>query len=148
MVNITPDAVNSIPSNSIVTTTEAMERLGDDFGPWLRAWAMGQYAGSLSPELVESIMREAVPEEWQDETLGEAMLQESLRLNAEPDAGYGSLVGPAWEQAVAVAVTGGDIEAEIPVDSFLDDQFIEAVTDFDPAAVEQDVDQYLSEGSS
>lgn len=132
--DITPELLGAVPGASFAVTPERAEELGDALPAFLRAWSRALHVGMEDPSLVEEIMREVSPEEWEDEEVGAATLQVALDLQRQGPDNYGSLDADAWQIGVQQALVAGDIENELDVSEFLDDSYIEAANDFDREA--------------
>lgn len=132
--NITPELVAAVPAASFAVTPERAAELGDALPGFLRAWSRALHVGLEDPALVEQIMREVSPEEWEDEEVGAATLQVALALQAQGPDDYGSLAVEAWQLGVEQALVAGDIETELDVTQFLNDSYIPAANDFDREA--------------
>lgn len=141
---ITPDEIADIPAASFAVTPRYLEENADALERFLRAWSKGLHAGLTNPDLAEKVMREASPEEWENEEVGRASLAESIKLQEQDATAYGSLSTEAWAGATELALRGGDIEEEIPFDSFLSDGLIDGANDFDRAEVEADAEAFLA----
>jgi NitT/TauT family transport system substrate-binding protein len=143
---ITPEEVATLPGSSLAVMDKFADSNKDLVERFLRAWSKGLYAGLANPDLVEAVMREASPAEWEDEALGKATLGEAIKLQdqgADNDT-YGELNTDAWEQAVELAVVAGDIDKRIDTESFLSSDFLEAANEFDRAAVDKAATEFLS----
>ena len=77
---ITPEELASVPPASLTVTPEYAENQADVLTRFLRAWSKGLHAGLANPMLAEVIMREVSPEEWEDEAVGLATLNEAIRI--------------------------------------------------------------------
>ena len=129
--DVTPEEVGAVPGSSFAVTPQRTEELGDALPAFLRAWSKALHVGLQDPELVESIMREVSPEEWEDPEVGSATLEVALALQEQGPEDYGSLDEGAWAVGVEQALVAGDIEAELKVDEFLDPQHLDTANDFD-----------------
>lgn len=134
--DITPEKVGAVPGSSFAVTPRRAEELGDALPAFLRAWSKALHVGLNDPELVEEIMREVSPEEWEDPEVGAATLDVALTLQDQGPEDYGSLDKEAWQVGIEQALVAGDIEEELSTEEFLDDQYLEAANDFDRAQAE------------
>ena len=141
---ITPDEIADIPAASFAVTPGYLDENADVLERFLRAWSKGLHAGLTNPALVEKVMREASPEEWEDESVGLASLEEAIKLQEQDSSAYGSLSEEAWLGATELAIIGGDIQEEVPLDSFLFDGLINGANDFDRAMVEADAKAFVA----
>lgn len=129
--DITPELVGAVPGSSFAVTPERAEELGEALPAFLRAWSQALHVGLADPALVEKIMREVSPEEWEDPEVGTATLDVALALQSQGPDDYGSLDKDAWTVGVEQALVAEDIEQELAVDDFLNSEFLEAANNFD-----------------
>ncbi len=129
--DITPDEVGRVPGASFAVTPDGAEEMGDALPAFLRAWSRALHVGLQDPALVEEIMREASPEEWEDPEVGAATLDVAIQLQEQGPEDYGSLDDEAWAVGVEQALVAGDVESELATDEVLDGQYLDAANDFD-----------------
>ncbi|MPZ88811.1 MAG: hypothetical protein GEU81_12200 [Nitriliruptorales bacterium] len=147
--DITPERYTNIPATSFAAAPEMLSEQEDLLVRFFRAWSKGYHAGLTNHDVVETVMREVVPEVWEDEEAGNALFEETMETreaNQDMDA-YGSLRTELWEDAVEQAVQAGDLEAPLDTSEFLNDSLIEGANDFDREAVEQTAQEWLEENS-
>ena len=141
--NITPDDVQAIDGNPTAVMPETLESKRDALVGFFRAWAMGQYVGLEHPDVVEQMVREAVPAEWRNEAVGEAALQQAIELMRPDDPErIGDVRPDVWETAQDLLASVGIIEEKVDVSNILDDSLIEEINDFDRAQVDEAVEQW------
>lgn len=144
--NITPPELADLPGNPMMTSPAIIEENGEGIERFLRAWAMGQYVGLERPDVVEAIVREAVPEEWRNEAVGEAALEQAIALYEHEDPEQLGGLDPAiWETGQDLLLEVGILEEEVDITPVLNDQFIEAANDWDREEVLQRADEYAQE---
>lgn len=129
--DITPELVGAVPGSSFIAAPDRAEELGDALPAFLRAWSRALHVGLNDPALVETVMREVSPEEWEDDEIGAATLDVALMLQDQGPEDYGSLDTDAWAVGVEQALVAGDIEEGLDPADFLDDSHLDAANDFD-----------------
>ncbi|TQK18815.1 ABC-type nitrate/sulfonate/bicarbonate transport system substrate-binding protein [Microbacterium sp. SLBN-154] len=121
---ITPEAIATTPSGAYVISTDAEEDVIERF---LRAMTRATAYGLENPDELESILRERVPEEWENEDVARALFEFGLEVWTPREGGqYGTLDPEVWQMAQDRLVAAGELDEEIDLDRLLDDQFIES----------------------
>jgi NitT/TauT family transport system substrate-binding protein len=143
--NITPEDVGRIDGNPLAVLPETLTEKEDAIVGFLRAWAKAQHLGQANPEVVEAICREKVPAEWRNEASGEAAMKQSIELMTPDDPErIGDVREDVWETGQDLLFRVGILEEKADVAEALDDQYIEAINDFDRAEVEKAADDWMA----
>jgi NitT/TauT family transport system substrate-binding protein len=146
--DIAPEEFKASPTASFIVTPDTLENDADCMEGFLRAWAKGTHAGLSNPEATQGIGREAVPEEWEDEAIGIASYDQSVRPQepVDPDGNFGTVQTEVWQTVADQLIDVGELDAEsIDVTSFIDDRLVEGANDWDRAEVEADIDAWADE---
>lgn len=133
---ITPDELLASPANTFAISAAAIDDKRAAMEGFLRAWSKGIYVSVVNPEVVEKMVRAAVPEEWEDEAAGKSLLDGVMGMNISTTDRIGDLQSDVWTGIQPRLVSSGAIEGEMDVTTFLNDTFIAAANDFDRAEVE------------
>lgn len=142
---ITPKELLSSPANNFVVNAESIEEKRDAIEGFLRAWSKGMYAASQNKEATAEMLRQAVPEEWENEDAGQLFLDMSIGMNQSVTDRLGDVEPQVWTDIQPQMVSAGGIEKEVPVDQFLNDTYIDAANDFDKEQVKADIDKWAEE---
>jgi NitT/TauT family transport system substrate-binding protein len=141
---ITPESLLASPANTFAANANDIEAKRGAMEGFLRAWAKGIHAASLSPEAVELMLRKAEPEEWEVENAGKSLLAGVLPMNISSTPRIGDLQNDVWSAIQPMMLASGGIEKAVDVSTFLNDTYIAAANDFDKAAVAADVQAWLA----
>jgi NitT/TauT family transport system substrate-binding protein len=145
--NITPEEIGNFPGNPMSTLPNVLEEKRDALVGFLRAWAKAQYVGLERPEVVEAIVREEIPEEWRNEAVAEAALQNAIDLFTPEGDVIGEIRPEVWENGQELLRSIGVIEATVDIDTILNDELVDEINDWDREEVEQAADAWLEENS-
>jgi NitT/TauT family transport system substrate-binding protein len=140
--DITPPEVSENPANSFVIHKDRIEELRPVVTAFLRAWAKGAEAAKVDREAVAAILRQNIPEEWEVEAGGQALLDASMKMILPQTPKHGQPQSDVWKGIQGPYQKFGVIEGEIDPASFLDTSFFEAANDFDPAEVKAAIDEW------
>lgn len=143
--DITPSALASTPAASFIALPEVASEKAEAITGFLRAWAKATYVGIVNRDVVEMIMRQTIPEEWRPEAVGQAALDISIEYQTPPGDVFGELRPDAWAASEDQLFAVGEVDEVIPVEDFLDDQFIGPANDWDREEVQADAEQWLEE---
>jgi len=135
---ITPDELLASPANTFAINTNMIEEKRAAMEGFLRAWSKGMYVSMVNPAVVETMLRQAVPEEWEDEASGLSLLAGVLPMNISTTPRLGDVQSQVWTDIQPRMLTSGAIEKIVDVSTFLNDTYIAAANDFDKAKVEAD----------
>jgi NitT/TauT family transport system substrate-binding protein len=145
---ITPEDVQRIDGNPTAVTPETLQNDRDKIVRFLRAWSMGQHVGLTKPDVVEAIVREAVPAEWRNEAVAKAALAQTIDLHTPDDPQrIGDLRPDVWETGQGLLQQAGIIEQKVDVSKIIDDSLIAEINDFDRAAVEKAADDWMQQNA-
>lgn len=142
---ITPDELLASPANTFAMNVEMIEGKRKAIEGFLRAWSKGMHVGIDNADVVEAMLRKAVPEEWEVEAAGKSLLEGVLPMNISTTPRLGDLQADVWAGLQPRLVSSGATSEEVDVSTFLNDTFIEAANDFDRAAVDADVAAWKAE---
>jgi NitT/TauT family transport system substrate-binding protein len=142
MRDITPTEVSANPANSFVIAESRIEELRAVVTAYLRAWAMGAEAAKIDREAVAAIVRQSVPEEWEDEIGGQALLDASMKMILPQTPKHGQPQPDVWKAIQAPYIKYQVIEGEVDPASFLDTSFYEEANNFDPAEVKAAIEEW------
>lgn len=135
---ITPDELLASPANTFAINTNMIEEKRGAMEGFLRAWSKGMYVSMVNPDVVETMLRQAVPEEWEDEASGLSLLAGVLPMNISTTPRLGDVQSQVWTDIQPRMLASGAIEKMVDVSTFLNDTYIAAANDFDKAQVEAD----------
>ncbi len=136
---ITPEELLASPANTFAMDAAKIDEKRDAIEGFLRAWSKGIYVSTFNTEVVEQMLRIAVPEEWEDEAAGKSLLEGVIPMNISVTERIGDVQTDVWTNIQPRLVGSGAIEKEVDVSTFLNDTYIDAANDFDRATVEADV---------
>ncbi|SLN76817.1 ABC transporter substrate-binding protein [Roseisalinus antarcticus] len=142
---ITPEELLTSPANTFSANSETLEEKRDAMEGFLRAWSKGMYVSAVNPEAVAEMLRQGVPEEWENEEAGQLFLEMSIMMNVSTTDRSGDLQPSVWNALQPQLLASGAIEETIPAETFLNDIYIEAANDFDRAEVEAEAEAWLAE---
>jgi NitT/TauT family transport system substrate-binding protein len=140
--DITPPEVSENPANSYVIHKDRIEELRPVVTAFLRAWAKGAEAAKVDRDAVAAILREHIPEEWEVEAGGQALLDASMKMILPQTPKHGQPQPEVWKGIQGPYIKFGVISGEIDPATFLDTSFYEAANDFDPAEVKAAIDEW------
>ena len=136
---ITPEELLASPANTFAMNVDVIDAKREEIEGFLRAWSKGIYASIGNADMVEAMLREAVPEEWEVEAAGKSLLDGMMPMNTSSTPRIGDLQTDVWTNIQPRMVASGAIEREVPVEEFLNDTYIDAANDFDKAEVDAEV---------
>ena len=96
----------------------------------------------MDRDAVAAILRENIPEEWEVEAGGQALLDASMKMILPQTPKHGQPQPDVWKGIQGPYQKFGVIEGEIDPATFLDMSFYEAANDFDPAEVKAAIDEW------
>jgi NitT/TauT family transport system substrate-binding protein len=143
--NITPEEIGNFPGNPMSTLPEILDAKRDAIVGFLRAWAKGQYIGTERPNVVEAIVRKEIPEEWRNEAVADAALQNAIDLFTPSGDVIGEIRPQVWENAQELLRTTGVIEETVDIDTILNDELVAEINDWDREEVLAAADQWLEQ---
>jgi NitT/TauT family transport system substrate-binding protein len=129
--NITPVEVSQMPGNSWTVWKANIPEKRDLYERFLRAWAKGQHAGILDTKATMSACKKRIPEQWEEAGRGESVVNNSVfNTQIRRTVKYGELQRDVWEGIQDPYLKFGEIKERVPIDTFLDDSFIDAANNF------------------
>ena len=140
--DITPPEVSENPANSFVIHKDRIEELRPVVTAFLRAWAKGAEAAKIDRDAVAAMTRHNIPEEWEVEAGGQALLDASMKMILPQTPKHGQPQPEVWAAIQGPYIKFAVIEEEIDPATFIDDSFYEAANDFDPAEVKAAIDEW------
>ncbi len=146
LVDIAPESFKASPTASFIVTPDSLENNAGCIEGFLRAWAKGTYAGLHNGENTQAIGRAAVPEEWEEESVGVASYEVSIAPQEPVDGEkFGVVQSEIWQSVANQLIEAGELDAaEINVSDFIDQSLVDAANDWDRSEVEADIDGYGS----
>ncbi|ROU04250.1 ABC transporter substrate-binding protein [Histidinibacterium lentulum] len=142
---ITPPELLTSPANTFAANADTLEEKRDAMEGFLRAWSKGMYVAAVNPEAVAEMLRQAVPEEWENEDAGQLYLDMSIGMNLSTTERLGDVQPDVWNSIQPQFLESGAIEEIVPAEDFLNDIYIEAANDFDRAEVEAEAAAWMEE---
>lgn len=136
---ITPEELLASPANTFAMDAAKIEEKRAAIEGFLRAWSKGMHVSTFNTEVVEKMLRMAVPEEWEDEAAGKSLLEGVIPMNISVTENAGDLQTDVWTNIQPRLLSSGAIEKEVDVSTFLNDTYIKAANDFDRAEVAEEV---------
>jgi len=140
--DITPPEVSENPANSLVINRARAEELRPVLTAFLRAWAKGAEAAKIDRDVVAAMLRKNIPEEWEVEAGGQALLDASMKMILPQTPKHGQPQPDVWKGIQGPYIKFGVIDGEIDPATFLDTSFYEAANEFDPAEVKTALDEW------
>lgn len=142
---ITPEEVSNKPGNTFAITGDTLAERSDLIEGYLRAWSKGMYVATFAPDVVATIAREAVPEEWEDAEFGQQYLNNAISLNVSVTDTLGGLNTETWQSIQPGMQKFNLIDELVEPSEFLAPGPVDAANDFDRAEVEEEVDAWRAE---
>jgi NitT/TauT family transport system substrate-binding protein len=140
--DVTPPEVRENPANSFVIYAPRLDELRPVVTKFLRAWAKGAEAAKIDRAAVAAMCAKSVPEEWEMEEGGNALLDASMQMILPQTPKHGQLQPDVWSAIQGPYIKFGVIESEVDPASFLDTSFYEEANAFDPAEVKAAIDKW------
>lgn len=140
---ITPEDLLASPANTLAINVDMIEEKRDAMEGFFRAWSKGIHVGATNPDAVEAMLRQAVPEEWENEAAGMGLFEGVLPMNISTTERYGDLQADVWTGIQPRMISSEAITEEVDVSTFLNDTYIAAANDFDHAEVEAEAAAWL-----
>lgn len=141
--NITPPAVSENPANSFVIWRPRMEELRPLVSKFLRAWAKGAAAAPLDMDVAAAMLKQDIPEQWEDREVGMKLLDRTANLLHKPlTEKRGDLQPEVWTRVQAPYIKLKEISGELDPAKFLDNSFIEEANKYDEAQITADLAQW------
>lgn len=149
--DITPESLDVIPGDCLVTTKAALEDPAKREAAIkiARAFTMGAAFTSANPEGALDIVCKSVPEECTDMNYAQVYFDEVVRYSGgyQPDSLYGAVDAEGWKTTVDVLTESGVIEGSVdPVVMATGDDVVgvqKEYSEIDLAGVEEGAQQYV-----
>lgn len=139
MMDLTPADIKINPANTFSVWEPRLDELRPGLEKFFRVWAMATRAGKLDRDTVAMISKASVPEEWENEDAGQALMDGAIGLNYSVTERFGDLQPDVWASVQGPYIEFEQIEKEIDPAVFLNDSLIAAANDF----TDDDVKGYL-----
>lgn len=145
LTTILPDEFIFVPSIGHIATRATFDSKQDMLIRFGRAIAKATVFSRANPDAAKAISEQVEPELFEDAALAEAIWDTTQRLLTPPDSGVdtdvlGSHHISGWESYIEFASQGteeeGALPGEVDIDRMADSSLLEAINDFDRAAVE------------
>lgn len=141
--NITPPAVSENPANSFVVWRPRMEELRPLVTKFLRAWAKAAAAAPLDMDVAAAMLKQDIPEQWEDRAVGMKLLDRTANLLHKPlTEKRGDLQPAVWTRVQAPYIKLKEISKELDPATFLDNSFIAEINTFDEEAIKADLAEW------
>jgi len=142
MHDLTPPDLKLNPANTFSVWGPRLDELRPDLEKFFRAYAMATRAAKVDPEAVAKMSKMSVPEEWENEEAGQALMDAAITLNYSITPKIGDVEPDVWAKIQPTYVKYEQIEAEIDPAVFLDGSLIDAANDFTDADVQAFLDKW------
>ncbi len=142
---ITPAGLLAAPANTFAMDAAMIEEKRAAMEGFMRAWSKGIHVSTLRPDVVEKMLRNSVPEEWEDEAAGKSLLDGVLPMNISTTERYGDVQREVWTNIQPRMIEAGAISETVDVSTFLNDTYIGAANDFDRDEVAAEVEAWAAE---
>ena len=142
---ITPGDLLAAPANTFAMDANMIEEKRAAMEGFMRAWSKAIHVSTLRPDVVEKMLRDAVPEEWEDEASGKSLLEGVIPMNISSTERYGDVQTQVWTDIQPRMIDAGAITGPVDVSTFLNDTYIEAANDFDRDEVAAEVEAWAAE---
>jgi NitT/TauT family transport system substrate-binding protein len=130
MTDLTPPDVKVNPANTFSVWKPRLDELQPKLEKFFRVWAMAQRSAKLDRDTVAAMCKKSVPEEWENEEAGQALMDASIFLNYPTTEKFGDLQADVWKKVQGPYIKFGQIESELDPATFLDNRLIAAANDF------------------
>ena len=110
MTDLTPPEVKVNPANTFSVWEPRLEELRPYLEKFFRVWAMATHAGKVIPEIVAKMCARQVPEEWENQAAGQALMDASFFLNFPVTEKYGDVEPDLWKSIQPAYIKAGEIE--------------------------------------
>lgn len=132
--SLIPKIYNSLPSTAIIANGKIIKQRPDLVEKITRAIARGIDFSINNREAAFEIMKSVVPEEYNNEMVGQLCLNTFIDLSTpiETEKGYGFIYLDSWRKLVDLYSSGKDpvITSEIDLTKYLNTRFLEKANNF------------------
>jgi NitT/TauT family transport system substrate-binding protein len=146
--DMTPPEFDEFPGRAIITTPDAFEANKEALTRMMRGIAKATLFCDQVPDACQDFMVETVPEQWVgseegQDSQGSLQLEEAIRTTSVPEGEdfgrHDEEATTEFKELFASTIEGFE---EFEVASFLNDEILAAVNDFDRDAVMADAEEY------
>jgi NitT/TauT family transport system substrate-binding protein len=145
MKDLTPPKVKINPANTFSVWEPTMEEKRDILTKFFKVWTMATVAGKVNPEVVAKMAAKQVPDEWENQAAGQALMDASFFLSFPVTEKYGDMEPDLWKSIQPAYIKAGELQAEVDPATFLDGSFIDAANDVDEAKIKADLEKWAAE---
>ena len=142
MKDLTPPEVKVNPANTFSIWEPRLEELRPSLEKFFKVWSMATAAGKISPEIVAKMSAKQVPEEWENQAAGQALMDASFFLNLPITPKYGDVEPDVWKSIQPAYIKAGELAAELDPATFLDGSLIDAANQIDEAKIKADMEAW------
>jgi ABC-type nitrate/sulfonate/bicarbonate transport system substrate-binding protein len=143
--NLIPETLEGLPVGGYAVHADA---LGEDTDAvkFLRAVAKGTFVAIERPEVAAAVTKKVDPETWREPELAQFLI-EGLVETLVPFDGetFGEIKIDRWQSAQDLLVEVGALNEEVDLDSFLVEEWIAEINDWDRDQVLEQADAWLAE---
>jgi ABC-type nitrate/sulfonate/bicarbonate transport system substrate-binding protein len=142
MQDLTPADIKINPANTFSVWGPRLDEIRPDLEKFFRVWAMATRAGKLDRDTVATMSKAAVPEEWENEGAGQALMDAAVSLNYSTTEKFGDVQPGVWASIQPNYIKYEQIDAEVDPATFLDGSLIDAANNFTDADVQAYLDKW------
>lgn len=147
LVDLTPSDQGSYPGRWMLTRPEVIKDKPEALKRFARGTAMGIHFCISDWTACEEILREWIPEVWEENADGLSQGEQRFELaqtgvTPKDPARYGAFDLPNVEAFFATIASATEDAQEVNLDEFVDDSMLDYANDFDHAKVEKDAASY------
>lgn len=147
LTDLTPEIFDTFPARGIITTQDVVEDQPEALRRLARGTAMGIHFCYANLKACESILRDVIPEAWEEneDGISQGMLRFELakeQVKAPNPDRYGAHDVESTQEFLDTIASTMETAPEVDVGAFLDDEFLDYANDFDHAQVERDAANY------
>jgi NitT/TauT family transport system substrate-binding protein len=140
--DLTPPEIKVNPANTFSVWEPTLEEKRPMLEKFFKVWAMATHAGKVAPQIVAKMSKKQVPEEWENEGAGQALMDASFFLNFPVTEKYGDVEPDLWKSIQPAYIKAGEIDQEYDPAIFLDGSLIDAANDIDEAKIKADLEAW------
>lgn len=149
MADLTPTTFEGFPARGVIALPETVQDKSEELKRLLRGVAKGTLYCQTAPQLCVEMMREAVPQQWEENAGGMSQGQLRFDLGIEqtklgPTGIWGAHDPEEAEEFVKTIAESVDGFQDVDMNQFLNNDFLDFANDFDQQAV---IDQANADAS-
>lgn len=142
---VLPEDIVGRPSASFLVSQKMIDEQPDVLERFLRAWAKSTYAGISDPATLEKMARKTLPQEFENEEVGKALLAQAVDSQTPEDgAEFGTIREDAWAATQDQLLDADTLSKKVDIGPLFDTKFLTAANDWDEAEVEKDVKDWAA----